>query len=75
MTYGVQTTEIFLLFVHHKSWYSVVSLGRCSLFTSRVGLSTYQHPGRYWPIIKLAAVLDDSVVAVMLFCSAGFVFL
>ena len=32
-----------LLFVHHKSWYSVVSLGRCSLFPSRVGLRTYQH--------------------------------
>ena len=36
--------NIFLLFVHHKSWYSVVSLGRCSLFHSRVGLKTYQHP-------------------------------
>ena len=32
--------NIFLL-----SWYSVVSLGRCSLFPSRVGLRTYQHPG------------------------------
>jgi len=34
----------FLLFVCHKSWCNVVSLGRCSLFPSRVGLRTYQHP-------------------------------
>ena len=33
-----------LLFVRHKSWYCVVSLGRCSLFPTRVGLRTYQHP-------------------------------
>jgi hypothetical protein len=32
------------MFVSHKSWYSVVSLGHCSLFPSRVGLRTYQHP-------------------------------
>jgi hypothetical protein len=38
-------SNIFLLFVRHKSWYSVVSLGRCSFFPSRVGLKTYQHPG------------------------------
>ena len=31
-----------LLFVRHKYWYSFVSLGRCSLFPSRVGLRTYQ---------------------------------
>ena len=37
-------SNIFL-FVRHKSWYSVVSLGRCSLFLSRVGLRTYQLPG------------------------------
>jgi len=41
--YGVQTTGI-LLFVRHKSWYSVVCLGRCSLFPSRVGIKNYQHP-------------------------------
>jgi len=35
--------KILLLFVLHKSWYSVVSLGRCSLFSSRVGLRTYQY--------------------------------
>jgi len=33
-----------MLFVHHKPWFSVVSVGRCSLFPSRVGLRTYQHP-------------------------------
>jgi len=42
------------LFVRHKSWYIVVSLGRCSLFPSRVGLRTYQHPCRmninYWKL-------------------------
>ena len=31
----------------HKSWYSVVNLGRCSLFPFRVGLRTYQYPGMY----------------------------
>ena len=40
-------SNIFLLFVRHKSWYSVVSLGRCSLSPSRVGLKTYQNPGNY----------------------------
>ena len=40
-------SNIFLLFVSHKSWYSVVSLGRCSLFPSRVGLRVYKHPGTY----------------------------
>ena len=38
--YGVQTTAIY----SYKSWYSVVSLGLCSLFPSKVGLRTYQHP-------------------------------
>jgi len=38
------STNIFLLFVRHKSWYSVVSLGRCRLFLSRAGLVAYQHP-------------------------------
>ena len=33
--------NIFLLFVCRKSWYSVVWI---SLFPSRVGLRTYQHP-------------------------------
>ena len=37
--------NILLLFVRHKSWYSVVSLGRGSLFSSRIGLRTYQQPG------------------------------
>ena len=37
-----------LLFVRHKSWYSIVRLGRCSLFPSRAGLRTYQHPGIYF---------------------------
>jgi hypothetical protein len=37
--------NILLLFVRRKSWYSVVSLGCCSLFPSRVGLRTYQYPG------------------------------
>ena len=37
-------SKIFLLFLRHKPWYSVVSLGRCILFPSRVGLRTYQHP-------------------------------
>ena len=41
-------SNIFMLFVRRKSWYSVVSLGRCSLFPSRVGLRTYQHPGVMW---------------------------
>ena len=27
-----------------KSWYSVVSLGLCNMFHSKVGLRTYQHP-------------------------------
>ena len=36
--------NLFMLFVRHKSWYSVVSLCRCSLFHSRVGLRTYQQP-------------------------------
>jgi len=36
--------NILLLFVHHKSRYSVVSLGRCTLFPYRVGLRNYQHP-------------------------------
>ena len=40
-------SNIFLLFVRHKSWYSVVRLARCSLFPSRVGLRTYQHPGTF----------------------------
>jgi len=34
----------YLFAPRFKSWYSVVSLGRCSLFPSRVGLRTYQHP-------------------------------
>jgi len=41
---STNNSNIFLLFVRHKSWYNVVSLGRCSLFPSRVGLRTYQHP-------------------------------
>jgi len=36
--------NIVLLFLRHKSWYSVLRLGRCSLFPSRVGLRTYQRP-------------------------------
>ena len=36
--------NIFLLFVSRKSWYSVASFGRCSLFPSRAGLRTFQHP-------------------------------
>ena len=40
-------SNILLLFVRRKSWCSVVSLGRCSLFPSRIGLMTYQHPGNY----------------------------
>ena len=36
-------SNIFLLFVRYMSRYSV-SLGRCSLFPSRVGIRTYQHP-------------------------------
>jgi len=55
-TYGAQTTgnyqdlwrtnnrNILLLFVRHKSWCSVVSLGRYSFFPARVGLRTYQYP-------------------------------
>ena len=39
--------NIFLLFVRRKCWYSVVSLGRCSLFPSRIGLRTYQHAGTW----------------------------
>jgi len=38
--------NILLLFVRHKSWYSAVSLGRCSVFPSRVGIRTYQHPDK-----------------------------
>jgi len=45
-TYSLQkNSNILLLFVSRTSWYSVVILGRCSLFPSRVGLRTYQHPG------------------------------
>jgi len=33
-----------MAYKQHKSWYSVVSVGRCSLFPSRVGLRTYKHP-------------------------------
>ena len=39
--------NIFLLFVCHKSSYSIVSLGRCSLFPSKVALRTCQRPGSY----------------------------
>jgi len=39
--------NIFLLFVRHTFWYSIVRLVHCSLFPSRVGLRTYQHPGTY----------------------------
>ena len=38
-TYGVQTTPIYSCCLY------AISLGRCSLFPSRVGLRTYQHPG------------------------------
>ena len=41
-TLATNNRNIFVLFLCHKSWYSVVSLGRCSLFPSRVGLKTYQ---------------------------------
>jgi len=37
-TYGVQTTAIYCCCLY------AVSLGRCSLFPSRIGLRTYQHP-------------------------------
>ena len=30
--------------INIRFWYCVVSLVRCSLFPSRVGLRTYQHP-------------------------------
>ena len=43
--YSTNSVNMFLLFVRRKYWYSVVSLDRCSLFPSRVGLRTYQHPG------------------------------
>ena len=50
-----------LLFVRHKSWYSVVSLCRCNLLPSRIGLKIYQHPGsscvyskcNCWPVNRL----------------------
>jgi len=46
-TCGVQTTEIYSCCLYAISpGYSVVSLGRCGLFPSRVGLRTYQHPCR-----------------------------
>jgi len=44
--------DILLLFVRHKSWYSVVSLGRCSFFPSRVGLRTYQNPCKILVCLK-----------------------
>ena len=54
-----------LLFVCRKSWYSVVSLCRCSLFPSRVGLRTYQHP---WTFVYLIIV----VTFLRLFWAGGF---
>lgn len=38
-------SNTFLLFLGHKTWYRVVSPGRCSLLPFRVGPRTYQHPG------------------------------
>ena len=38
---------MLLLFVRHKSWYSVLSFGPCSLFPSKAGLRTYQPPCMY----------------------------
>ena len=43
-TYGVQTTSVYCCCLYSLS---VVSLGRSSLSLSRVGLRTYQHPGKY----------------------------
>jgi len=42
--YGYKQQEYIPVVCSHKSWYSVLSLGRCSWFPSRVGLRTYQHP-------------------------------
>ena len=42
--YSTNSVNMFLLFVRRKYWYSVVSLDRCSLFPSRVGIRTDQHP-------------------------------
>jgi len=50
--------NIFLLFVCRKSWYSVVSLGRCSFFPSRVGLRTYQHPCKTQFVFRLISTLN-----------------
>jgi len=43
---GTNNSCVLLFFARHKSWYSAVSLGRCSLFPSKVGLRTYQNAGR-----------------------------
>jgi len=45
--YSEQDLQHYTNIYGHKSWYSAVSLGRCSLFPSRVGLRTYQHPCAY----------------------------
>jgi len=44
--------NIFLLFVHHKSWYSVVSLRHCNWFPTRVRLRTYQHSRKATLVLK-----------------------
>ena len=38
--------NIFLLFVRRKAWYIAVSIARYRLFSSKVGLETYQHLGK-----------------------------
>jgi len=42
--YGYKQQEYIPVVCSHKSWFSVVSLGRCSRFPSSLGLRTFQHP-------------------------------
>ena len=53
--------EYIPVFVCHKSWYRVVSLGRCSFFPSRVGLRTYQHSCTYIFLVNEARFVVGAV--------------
>jgi len=49
-----------------KSWYTFVSLGRCNLFPSRVGLRTYQHPCKHvWLGSEMSGPVSHSCTPVL----------
>jgi len=53
-TYGVQTTGIYsccLYAISLDTTIVLLSLGHCSVFPSRFGLRTYQHPGN-WRVLE-----------------------